>query len=81
MRYRETCRPRQSLRGERKPSARQPGVSPFIDLSHLPRRHAFSAAQNSFDVGARVSHRQRQALLVKFAYEVGPAGVLARDIG
>ncbi|SIK27024.1 Uncharacterised protein [Mycobacteroides abscessus subsp. abscessus] len=36
MRYRESCLAKQFPSGKRKPSARQPGVSPFIELSRLP---------------------------------------------
>ena len=38
-------------------------------------------AQNSFDVGSLVSHRQRQNLLMEFADEVWAADVLRQQVG
>jgi hypothetical protein len=39
MRYRETCYPEQSPFGESGNPRCQPGVSPFMELSHQPPHH------------------------------------------
>lgn len=81
MRYRETSQARHVPSGKRKPSARQPGVSPFIQLSTCASGRPSVHEELAAEAGLSDCQRQNLRLLIEFANKVFAAVAICQDVG